>query len=355
MNGEKEHIYINEIIRITYKCNWKCKFCNVMRTNNFWEHDVSEKEVIYKILQLAKKYTKEERNNLILSFSWWEPTLSKFLVHYIKLAKSLWIRVVEIQTNWTKLFKDKDYIYSLINAWLDEIFLAQHSHIKEINKKLWSFYEVKDFQEWVSYILSHEIHKKIGIYINIVVTKINIHHLHEYLEFLVKSRFIEIIPIRHHLGIDLTHVLSNWSISRKISFWFCQPNGYAELNKEEVLLRYTDTEVQEITRVIEFCKKNNILPDFHFVWPPLCILNYPEYNLEYDRLYKLEEDTLNQDVNISNLESYKSLWKEKMKFDKCKECKYDNYCLWFYKNWVTFMGRDTVEERVEKFISLSSS
>ena len=47
---ESDESYINEIIRITYKCNWKCKFCNVLKTNNFWENDVTHKEVIYKIL-----------------------------------------------------------------------------------------------------------------------------------------------------------------------------------------------------------------------------------------------------------------------------------------------------------------
>lgn len=345
-----EKIYINEIIRITYKCNWSCKFCNVLKTNNFGEHDVSEKEVIYKILQLTRKYTLRQREKLILSFSWWEPTLSKYILSYIKLAKSIWVGVVEIQTNGTKLFKEKEYILKLIEAWLDEIFLAQHSHLSEINKELWSFYKISDFQEWVKYILSNNLHKKVGIYLNIVVTKINIFYLYEYLKFLVEIGFIDIIPVRHHMDIDLAHILDDGTLTHKISFWFCQPNWYANLNKEKVLLKYTDEEISEIKKVVEFCKINDILPDFHFVWPPLCILEYPEYNLEYDRLFKLERDTANQDVNISNLESYKFLWKEKMKFEKCKKCKYNNYCLGFYKNWVTFAGEEYVEEKINQFL-----
>jgi uncharacterized Fe-S cluster-containing radical SAM superfamily enzyme len=43
---------------------------------------------------------------------------------------------VEIQTNGTRLFKDKAYILELINAGLNEIFLAQHSGDEMINKEL---------------------------------------------------------------------------------------------------------------------------------------------------------------------------------------------------------------------------
>lgn len=59
-NWKAEHIYINEIIRVNYKCNWSCKFCNVLKTNNYWENDVSYKEVVYKILALTKKYSLEQ-------------------------------------------------------------------------------------------------------------------------------------------------------------------------------------------------------------------------------------------------------------------------------------------------------
>lgn len=338
-NAEK--IYINEIIRVTYKCNWKCKFCNVLKTNNFWETDVTEKEIIYQILNLYKKYSKIERKNLILSFSWWEPTLNNNLSKYISLAKKIWVWIVEIQTNWTRLFKDKNYILDLINSWLDEIFLAQHSWDDYINKDLGSFYNIDDFKSWTKYILINNIHKKISIYLNIVVTKINLFSLYDYILLLIDIWFIKIIPDRSSKNKINTH---------KISFWFVQPNWYAELNKEEVLLKYTSLEVDEIDRIINLCKKNNILPDFHFVCPPICILNYPEYNLEYERLKKLKKDEDTWNVNKSNLDSYKFLWKEKQKFEECKKCKYNEYCLWFYKNWIDYVWEDYVKEKINSFI-----
>jgi MoaA/NifB/PqqE/SkfB family radical SAM enzyme len=337
-----EQIYINEIIRINYKCNWSCKFCNVLKTNNYWKDDINSKEVIYKIFSLTKKYNLKQRKNLILSFSWWEPTLNKNLCNYIKLAKKIWVWIVEIQTNWTKLFKNKNYILDLIDYWLDEIFLAQHSWEENINKELGVYYKIEDFIDWTKYVLDNNIHTRISIYLNIVVTKINIFSLYDYISILINIWFIKIIPDRWHKDKANTH---------KISFWFVQPNWYAELNKEEVLLKYTDEEIKEINKIVDLCKNNNILPDFHFVCPPLCILNYLEYNLEYERLRKLEQHRKEWNVNASNLKSYEFLWKEKQKFSECEKCKYNNYCLWFYKNWVNFVWEEYVKEKISNFVN----
>lgn len=339
-NAEK--IYINEIIRVTYKCNWKCKFCNVLKTNNYWENDVSNKDIIYQILNLVRKYTFTERQKLILSFSWGEPTLNKKLFKYISLAKKIWVWVVEIQTNWTKLFKEHNYILDLIDAWLDEIFLAQHSWDDKINKELWSYYKIEEFINWTKFVKINEIHNKIPIYLNIVVTKINIYSIFDYINLLIEIWFISIIKKRVH---------DSWQTTSKISFWFVQPNWYAEINKEEVLLKYTDKEIKEIEKIVKLCEKSNILPDFHFVCPPICILNYPEYNLEYSRLKKLENDSFKGTINSSNLESYKFLWKEKKKFKQCEKCSNNNYCLWFYRNWVDFVWDKYVEEKIHNFLS----
>jgi len=344
-NAEK--IYINEIIRVTYKCNWKCKFCNVLKTNNFWETDVTQKEIIYQILSLVRKYDSWQRKKLILSFSWWEPTLDIKLLSYIKLAKKIWVWIVEVQTNGTRLFKKKSYILDLINAWLDEIFLAQHSWDEQVNKQLWSYYNIDDFVSWTKYILENEINIKISIYLNIVVTKINLFFVHDYITFLLKIWFIKIIPSRDHYNSSF----ENWYKTHKISFWLVQPNWYAEINKQEVLLKYTYEEITEFDRIIELCKQNNILPDFHFVCPPLCILDYPEYNLEHERLIKLEEHKSIWDVNESNLKSYEFLWKEKRKFNECNNCNNYKYCLGFYKNWIDFVWEKYVIEKINNYLN----
>lgn len=336
-----EKIYINEIIRITYNCNWSCKFCNVLKTNNYWKYDISDKEIIYKILSLSKKYTLEQRKNLILSFSWWEPTLNNNLFNYIKLAKSIWIWKIQIQTNWTKLFKKKEYVLELINSWLDEIFLAQHSWFDKINKELWIFYNIDDFISWINYIDSFEINRKIQISLNIVINKINLFYICDYIIFLKNNWFIELLPLEDN----------NWFINTKrISFWLIQPNWYAEKNKNEVLLEYTNLEILEIEKIINLCNENNIYLDFHFTSPPLCILNHLEYNLEYSRLKKIEVDEEKWQVNEINLESYKKLWKEKRKFDECNNCKYNKYCLWFYKNWINFVWEEYVKGKINKFL-----
>ncbi len=342
---KSEHIYINEIIRINYKCNWKCKFCNVYKVNNYWEKDVSYKDVINKILWLIKKYpTKNERKKIILSLSWWEPTLNKHLVNYIKLAKQIWVWTVEIQTNGTILFKKKELILDLIDAWLDEIFLAQHSHLDEINKKLWVYYRIDDFITWVNYIRENKIYKQVNIYLNIVVWKINIVCLEDYIKFLKKSWFLDFI-------VQTTWIKDNREINlRKISFWLTQPNWYAEVNAKQVLLSFDDKQMDILNNTISYCEKNSLYPDFHFTSPPLCVLNYPDYNLEYSRLKKLADNTKDWSINAWNLDTYKYLWKEKIKFDECKECSYNDYCLGFYKNWIRFFWEEYAKSKIRKHL-----
>jgi len=339
-NKETVHIYTNEIIRVTYKCNWSCKFCNVLKTNNYWKRDITYKEVISKILLLIRKYSKKELANLILSFSWWEPTLDDNLLYYVKLAKLIWVWKVQIQTNWTRLFKDKNYINKLIAVWLDEIFLAQHSWDNYINKDLWCYFSVSDFIDWVKYIKDNNIYNKISICLNIVITKINIYSIYNYIKFLLDIWFISIMSSKS----------DNWKSMHEISFWLVQPNWYAKINKDKVLLKFNKKELNEIKKIVKLCETNNIVPDFHFTSPPLCILEYPEYNLEYSRLKQLKYDKDKWIINKWNLDSYKWLWKEKQKFDECKKCKYNNYCLWFYKNWVNFVWEDYIKEKILSFL-----
>jgi len=340
-DNNKEGIYINEVIRITYKCNWHCKFCNVLKTNNFWEKDINKKEVIFKILKLTRKYNKEQIKKIIVSFSWGEPTLSPQLIDYIKLAKLIWIWCIQIQTNGVVLFKNHDFIHTLIDAWLDEIFLAQHSSNDNINKELWSFFQKNDFNEWVKFIYENNIYKKVKISLNIVITKINLYSLIKHINTLRDIWFLDLVE---------------WGDYKKIiSFWFCQPNGYAEINKEKVLLRFDGEEEKELQRLVENCRENNIFPDFHFTAPPLCIFNYPQYNLEYIRLKSLKSDISEWIENKENLETYKVLWKEKEKLEACKKCLYNNYCLWFYKNWISFVGKEYVNKKINFFISLNSN
>jgi len=345
MNNKKwnaENIYINEIIRINYKCNWKCKFCNVLMTNNYWSKDVSDKEVVSKILNLTKKYSTKQRKNLILSFSWWEPTLNKNLILFIRLAKKIWIWSIQIQTNWTILFKDHDFINKLINAWLNEIFLAQHSSYNDINKEMWVYYDIEDFKSWVKYVNDNNIHNKIQIAFNIVINKINIMYIYDYIIFLIEIWFINLLPIEDN----------NWfKNTKRISFWLVQPNWYAEINKEKVLLEYNSKQVSEITKIVKLCKINNVYSDFHFTSPPLCILNFPDNNLEFQRLKQIEIDKVSWEINNWNLESYKYLWKEKQKFKECKECNNNKYCLWFYKNWVSFVWEEYIKNKIKIFIN----
>ena len=222
------------------------------------------------ILELTRKYTREQRQSLTVSFSGGEPTLNKNLGRYIRLAKGIGVGNVQLQTNGSLFYKNPERLLPLITAGLGDVFIANHSHVSELNKRMGTRWNREDFLHFVDYAYENNLNSKVRIFLNIVVNKINLFDTHAFIEFLVERRFIELLH------------------SRIISFGLIQPNGYAEMNGGEVLLKYTPRELEEIRRIIELCKAHNILPDFHFTAPPLCVLNYPEYNLEYERLKKLE-------------------------------------------------------------------
>ena len=260
---------------------------------------------------------------------------------YIQLAKKIGIWNIQIQTNGIRLFQEKDYIFHLINSGADDIFLAHHSHDDFINKKLWSYTNIQEFTDWVKYIYENNIHTLISINLNIVITKMNLFGLYDYIEFLIISNFVRLITPDANDGERNTY---------KISFWFVQPHWYAFLNQDDILLDYSIEQIRCIQDVLALCYKNNIYPDFHFTSPPLCIIHEPILNLEYIKLRKLEDDTSSRKINIWNLESYKILWKEKEKLPECLWCQYNTYCLWFYKNWIEFVGREYATNKILYFL-----
>ncbi len=317
----------NEIIRITYKCNQKCKFCNVIQTNNFIT-DISSKTVINQILNLKKKY-KNNISKIILSFSGWEPTLDPNLSKYISLAKNLWIQDIQIQTNWLLIYQNIDLLEKLYKSGLSQIFLALHSENYEINKKLGIFIKKDLLTKWLENLVHFKTtHPDFKIQINIVVTKINLTYIVPLLKFLHQTWFLEILPKKQNKYL--------------ISFWLVQPNWYAYLNKNDVLLRFNKDELKELEKIITFCEKNNIYIDFHYTAPPLCVLNYPNYNLEYQRLKNIKKE--DSKFIQQNFSTFKDLLKEKIKFPECTKCKYNNYCLGFYKNFVNFVGKEYIKK-----------
>lgn len=321
--------YINEIIRLNYKCNWNCKFCNVLKVNNYWLDDISDIRVINRIFSCYKKYSLIDRKEIILSFSWGEPLLNKNIEKYIKLSKKLWFSRIQIQTNGTLLYKKLSLIEELVDFWLNEVFLSLHSNDDFINDSMWCNFKFDDFVNWFKFINNKNINFK--LYINIVINKINLYNIKKFISFLFELWVINYIWWR-------------------LSFAFVQLNWHAIKNKNDLILKYNDLEVKEISNIIYYCNRNNIDLDFHYTSPPICILNYTKYNLEYNKLKELEQDKKSWQINTSNLESYKILWKEKQKFPECKKCKYNNYCLWFYKNWISFVWEEYAKGKVNSFL-----
>ncbi|UFX83302.1 radical SAM protein [Candidatus Absconditicoccus praedator] len=308
---------LNEVIRITYYCNLKCNFCNIIETNNF-EKNITKDEIINNIILKAKK-NKTDLKNTVLTFSGGEPLLNKNIEKYIKMAQKIGFGGIELQTNGIILFKKKEKINSLINNGLDMLFIGQHSHDENINNKMGTNLNKEEFIEWFNYIRKNNIHKKLKITINIVITKNNIYNTKHFIQFLIDHDIIDLL------------------FQRELNIGLVFPNGYARENRREVLLDFSSKQVKEIKKIVSLCERNNIDINFHFSAPPFCIIDLSKYSDEYKSLINNKSFTTNTE----------HILEDKQKLSFCKKCKFNDYCHGFNKKFLEYIGG---KEKIKKIL-----
>ena len=306
---------LNELVRTTFACNQKCIFCDVKETNNF-EIDISEEEIINNIITLQKKH-KWNLEDVVLTLSWGEPLINRKIFKYIRFSRKLWFENIEIQTNWTFLFRRKKLIKELQEEWLNMLFLAYHSHKDEINKKMGISTNINEFLSRFNYIKRDKIDDKLQIVLNIVLTKQNVYIIDEYVKFLLTNWIIESL------------------FRRELNVWFVYPNWNARNNRFYTLLDFNRKQIKKIKKMINLCKENNIDLNFGFSLPPFCVLDYPEYSDDYNA--KINEENFTKNTKRVSI--------EKTKISFCNNCHYKSYCDWFNRNFLDFMwGKSSIKK-----------
>ena len=84
--------------------------------------------------------------------------------------------------------------------------------------------------------------------------------------------------------LNVNHKKFNTTKKKLINFTLVQPNWYAQLNKDEVILDFNEIQMTEINRCIKLLESYWYSLFMHFTCPPLCILNYPESKEYYSQL-----------------------------------------------------------------------
>ena len=295
MNYKRIEMYV------WWTCNQKCTYC--MEFPNM-ERQWTKKITKYNILKKLIKYKKQGYNHV--TYLWWEPFIQPVFLEALKLAKKLWF-IILITTNCTTLHIEKEAQKYL--PYIDELILSVEAIDKELQQKI---SRTNVFVHW------KEVFENINKYwngsylkVNIVITKDNLSELFNIVKYIKENRI-------NNIAITYPDLDDEY-------YW-----------KKHLLERVAPTYSESILEVIKinnFCIKNNInlkIVDFPFcVFPNNNFKEYIEKTDDYDYDYRIKIDHNNKELDRAKLNKKKYTPRERLKWKKCKLCKYNNLCWWY--------------------------
>ena len=162
----------NWVLRPTVNCNQDCSFCSANETSE----NVLAPELMYRrIARAARKGVK------YLSFGGGEPTLSKDLVHYIRVASRLGIEDVELVTN-AVLIDSPEKVRPLVDAGLNRAFVSLHGHDELVSSRATS--KLGDWERTVRGV-DALLDAGVRVDLNHVISSINYPYLPRFAEFVI--------------------------------------------------------------------------------------------------------------------------------------------------------------------------
>ena len=162
---------INRVLRPTIHCNQDCPFCSANETTENVFADSGE--MFRRIARMARSGVR------YLSFSGGEPTLSKDLVHYIRVASRLGIEYVELVTNGA-LIDGPEKARPLAEAGLNRAFVSLHAHDEMLSRRATS--KIGDWERSVRAIHAL-LDAGVNVVVNHVITSINYPYLPRFADF----------------------------------------------------------------------------------------------------------------------------------------------------------------------------
>jgi len=310
MNKNKDTYPIDQlIIRVWKACNFKCNFCNV--SDN--ERNVKMKERIIDIVRnfhYKFKYSNLNKKKILITISWWEPSLfKKEVIFILKYAKEFCekknIKVYfDMQTNWSCI--TLDFAKKIKSLWLLESMISFHTIDPIIFKKIIGIEYKKNFDDIISWAFNL-LKVWIRVSFNVVLNNLNKNNFFDTIVFLSKK----------FKNLD-------W-----INIWLVQPHWEALKNLNDLLPKYNEIE-KIYNKVIFYLDHNNINYISHFVWLPPCYLMKNKYSVEINRNSSFRKNyNFNNKNLIDNLND-----NNKLQIKDCKKCLYNNVCNWIWKEYV---------------------
>jgi len=274
-------------LKVGFQCNNRCVFC-VQGDKRYSCPNKSDQEIRKILERMAKDYDG-------LVFTSGEPTVRPELIDWIKYAKKLGYKFIQIQSN-GRMFSYKDYCKALIKAGANEFSPALHGSNAQIHDSLTqvpgSFKQtvqgIKNLRELGQYILT-----------NSVVARMNYKDLPSLAKLLV------------NLKVD------------QYQFAFMHINQIIAHNKkliDKIVPRYKEA-VPYMKKGIDIGVKAGIRVMVEAV--PYCFMEgYERYISEQ---YIPFTSIIDNKIELADYGAYRKT-KGKAKGPQCKECKYDKIC-----------------------------
>jgi len=288
-------------LKVGFQCNNRCLFC-IQGDKRYSCPNKSDKEV-KKILERMKN----DHEGIV--FTGGEPTVRSELIGWVKYAKKLGYKSIQIQTN-GRMLSYINYCKALIKAGANEFSPALHGSNAKIHDSLTqmpgSFEQtvqcIKNLRELGQYILT-----------NSVVTKMNYKDLPNLAQLLVNLKVDQFQFAFMHINQIITH-------------------DKDLINK--IVPRYKEA-VPYIKKGIDIGVKAGIKVMVEAV--PYCFMKgYEKYVSEQ---YIPFTSVIDDNVELADYGFYRKT-KGKTKGPQCKECKYDRICEGPWREYPQIFGWD---------------
>lgn len=292
-------------LAVGYDCNNFCLFC--METNRKSRHIEIKKFLKNRIDRVLEENTHIGK----VVFTSGEPTLNPQLFDYVRRAKELGYKRIEVISN-GRMFSHKDYCAKLIDAGVGEFIISIHGHNRETHETLSR--TPGSFDQTVRGLANlswFRLHKPIKLSVNHVLTKYNYKFVGDFLAFLKDFNLDDAV---------LKTVRMSESVERAIGL-LISPR-YAEVAKNLEQLHKKNPKL--------FLSRLNPKKNYVYVYdlPLCCCKNIMPF---FGTGEKVLLDVDNKIVEINYSEN-------KIKSNKCRACKYNAICGGVYKSYIAEYG-----------------
>ncbi len=286
-------------LKVGFSCNNNCVFCAQAHRRDQGDNNFDE------IINNLKDGYRDGAREVV--FTGGEPTIREDIFRLVSEAKKIGFENIQIQTN-GRMFYYKEFAEKLIRAGATEFSPALHGPDKKTHEKgtraKGSFEQtlkgIKNLKELDAYVIT-----------NTVINKYNYKKLPETVELLMD------------IGVD------------QFQLAFVHPCGNAGKNFEEVVPKKSDVEPY-VHRALNLAEehphqvKNKMVEAY-----PYCFMR--GYEKFVSQLYMPNADIRGQENVIKDHDRIR-VEHEKVKAEKCKECKFFDVCEGPWKEYPQYYG-----------------